>query len=312
VFGRFLWDGVVGSTSAALAISLMLCIGYFCWQLKPDLRKSDCSFTLWVGFCVLTPISFVALSAVFFNTFFPRGFLPLIPLLIVAVFYCVAKITEGDRNIVSGMILAVLVVFIVLSNLASFSAFNVANRRFTSAWAAPVWPTRAGLKQGYGEFMRDAKYVPSYATHWRAIFDAFDGKVDVHHKMLLMPSTIFYAPGRRALQTDVYFGDNAVYRLDHTQQTLDEIVRDSDIKWIVLTIGQLRAAPTRFGRYLYHGQWAESEPVDLAQAYGMDSYSERAEFKALLRYLRVVGATEVFPYPRGSFEARVSRAWLLP
>ena len=312
VFGRFLWDGIVGSTSAALAISLMLCMGYFCWQLKPGLRKSDLPFTLWVGFCVLTPIGFVALYAVFFNALFPRGFLPLTPLLIVAVYYCVARITEGGSNFFSGITIAVLVVLIALSNLASFSAFNVANRRFSSAWAEPVWPTSAGLKQGYGEFIVDAKYVPSYATHWRAIFYAFDGKVDVHHKLLLMPSTIIYAPGRRALQTDVYFGDNAVYRLDHTQQTLDEIVRDSEIKWIVLTLGQLRTAPPRLGRYLYNGEWAESGPLDLAHAYGMDSYSEKAEFKALLRYLRVVGATEVFPYPRGSFEARVSRAWLLP
>ena len=311
VFARFLWDGVVGSTSAAFAICLVLCIGYFCWQLKPDLRKSELSFSLWTGFCILTPITFVALFSVFFNAFFPRGFLPLIPLLIIAVFYCVAKISEGGSGLFSGFIIAALAVVIALSNLASFSAFNVANRRFSSAWAEPVWPTIAGLKQGYGEFILDAKYAPSYATHWRAIFAAFDGRVDAHHKLLLMPSTIIYAAGRRPLQTDVYFGDNVVYRLDHTQQTLDEIVRDSEIKWVVLTIGQLRVAPAMFGRYLYNGEWAELQPLDLAHAYGMDSYSEKAEFKVLLRYLRDTGATEVFPYPRGSFESRVSRAWLL-
>ena len=176
----------------------------------------------------------------------------------------------------------------------------------------PAWPNQANLERGFLEFLIDAKYIPSYATHWRALFDALSGKVDDRHKILVMPSTVFYAAGRRALQTEVYFGDNAIYRLDHSDQTLQEVVKSYNVKWVVFTTGQLRGVPTRLGRYLYNGQWAEPQPLDLAEAYRLDEYSELRELEALLSFLKTAGAREVFPFPRGSFEARKSRTWLLP
>lgn len=312
VFARFLWDGIAGSTSALFALSLMPCIAYLCWQLRRSAYVSNMPAVFWIGFCLLTPVSYILFSAIFFNTFFPRLFLPLVPLLLIVLFHCLAKLVERGNPVVVGVIVAQVVVLIALSNLASFSAFNVANRKFSSTWAEPRWPTGTNLKQGYRQFRFDANYTPNYAMHWGALFDTFSGKVDARNKLLLLPSTVFYSPGRRALQTEVYFGDNAIYRLDHAAQSLDEIIRAHDVRWVVFTVGQLRAAPTRLGRYLYQGRWAPSEPLALAQLYGLVSYSAEAEMRLTLRYLHSVGAVEVFPYPQGSFESRVSRAWLLP
>jgi len=311
VFARFLWDGIVGSTSAAMAIVLAFCICYFCWQIRPGTRERDPDITLWLGFCVITPVSFVMIYALFFTTFFPRGFLPLLPLLIIAVFQGLAIITGGMGRAASGVIVVVMLAVITLSNLASYAAFNVANRRFSATWAEPMWPTRANLERGYQEFVVDARYVPSYATHWRALFQAFDGKVDAGHRLLIMPSTVFYAPGRRALQTDVYFGDNAIYRLDHAHQSLSEIVSKYRIKFLVFTVGQQRGVPVRHARYLYNDEWANSEPLDLAEAYDMDAYSVQAEYQALLEYLRAAEARQVFPFPRDSYQARTTVAWIL-
>ena len=304
--------GVIGSASATMVIYLAIALALFGWKLVFPGGRPARSFVLGAGFCLFTASSFVFVYAIFFGTFFPRGFLPLVPLLLIAVFYAVVQLTDRVNRWLSGSLIIAAVVYLALSNLASFSAFNVADRQFSSTWAEPVWPDRENLERGLLEFLVDAKYIPSYATHWRALFDAFADKVDDRQKILVMPSTVFYAAGRRALQTQVYFGDNAIYRLDHTDQTLEEVVKSHNVRWVVFTAGQLRGVPTRLGRYLYNGRWAEPEPLDLAAAYGLDDYSERRELAALLDFLKSVGAREVFPFPRGSFESRRSRAWLLP
>jgi len=312
VFSRFFWNGIIGSTSATMAIYFAITLVFLGWKWVFPGTRPVRHFVLSAVFCVFTASSFILASAIFFGTFFPRGFLPLVPLLLVAVFYSMVMITDRLSRVLSGSVIIAAVVFLALSNLASFSAFNVANRQFSSTWAEPVWPDKANLERGFLEFLVDAKYLPSYATHWRALFNAFHDKVDAGHKILVMPSTVFYAAGRRALQTEVYFGDNAVYRLDHTAQTLEEVVKSQNVKWVVFTTGQLRGIPTRLGRYLYNGRWAEPEPLDLAQAYGLDEYSERRELEVLLNFLNSVGAREVFAFPRGSFESRMSRTWMLP
>ena len=310
-FARFYWDGIVGSMSATMAVYLAIGLVWWGWKLVfPGVRPAH-SFVLGVGFCFLTASSFVIASALFFGTFFPRGFLPLIPLLLIAVFYSLVQITDRLSLMLSRPVIFAAVVFLALSNLASFSAFNVANRKFSYTWAEPAWPDKATLEAGLLEFVLDARYRPSYATHWRALFDALADKVDDQHKILVLPSTVFYAAGRRALQTEVYFGDNAIYRLDHVDQTLGEVVKSRNVKWVLFTGGQLRGVPTRFGRYLYNGQWAKPEPLDLSQAYGLDAYSAREELEILLGFLKTVGAREVFMFPRGSFESLRSRVWLL-
>jgi len=312
VFGRFLWDVIVGSSSAifvGLVIVAIVYAGHLQWKSRT--QKSGRTLR-WLGFCLLAPIVFVAFYAFFFNTIFPRGFLPLMPLLLIAVALAVDRLADEMSEARRGAALLALIAIILLSNLASYSAFNVANRRFSETWAAASWPSVANFKKGYSEFAFDAKYRPNYTTHWRMLYEALKDRVDSRHRLLITPSTAFYAAGRRALQTDAYFGDDAVYLLDHVQESLGQVIAEKNIKTVVFTTGQNRPPPSVHSRYLYNGQWADPEPINLAASFGFPHYSVEQEFHAIARFLQAIGAKEILPFPSGSYESRHARVWVLP
>jgi len=311
VFARFLWNVLAGSTSAVTALLAAACAALLAWRestAAPERRAG----LRWGLFCLLVPAGFVALYAVFFSTIFSRAFLPLVPLLILGIFIALDGGGPGERTPLRRLGLCLLFVVMVVSNFASYSAFSVGNRRYATAWAQPVWPSGGNLGTGLREFLVDARYVPSYATHWRSLFLALEGKVDAAHRLLVLPSTAMHSPGRRPLQTAVYFGDNAVYRLDHPELSLDELVRRFDIGWVVFTMGQQRPVGRYWRRYLYDRRWAPREPIDLAEMYGYGRYSVSAEYRTLLGYLAQAGARPVPAFPAGSYDAEVARLWQLP
>ncbi|MBW2541509.1 MAG: glycosyltransferase family 39 protein [Deltaproteobacteria bacterium] len=312
VFGRFLWDVILGSSSAIFVGLVLAAVAYAAHlQWKNRARQSDHTLR-WLGFCLLTPIVFVALYALFFKTIFPRSFLLLMPLLLIAVIHAFDRAIDQMSEVRRGAALLTLVAIILLSSLASYSAFNVGNRRFSKTWAAATWPTVANFKKGFGEFAFDARYRPNYATHWRMLYEALKDRVDSRHRLLITPSTAFYSAGRRALQTDAYFGDDAVYLLDHVQESLAQVIAEKSIKTVVFTTGQNRPPPNVHARYLYDGQWADPEPIDLAASFGFPHYSVEQEFHAIARFLEAIGGTEILPFPSGSYEARHTRVWVLP
>ncbi len=308
---RFLWNGVVGASSSLFAIAYALSAICYLWVLHRR-RGEDDRYLVGGGICVGVPLVFVAVYALFFGTVFPRGVLPLMPLAIVAVFSsvdrCLGARGAGPRAVIS---IALVLVFAV-SSLASYTAFKVGNRRFGKAWAAPDWPSAALLQRGYREFLVDARYVPSYATHWRRVYDALGDRVDRDHRLLVTPSTVFYAAGRRALQTGVYFGDNAIYRLDHFDEPLAALIRDRKVGFVLFTLGQSRGVPSRHRPYLYGGEWGDPREVDLASAYGLREYSPQGEYRQLALALRAMGARPLALFTPGSYEARVARVWQLP
>jgi 4-amino-4-deoxy-L-arabinose transferase-like glycosyltransferase len=311
-FYRFLWDAIAGSHSVSMTICVVLGLVFLGWCLRPNDRNVHHAADFRAGCFLLIPIIFVAVYALFLKTLFARAFLPLLPLLLVAVFYAVARVCEGRPSLLAGSLPVLVFVLLSASSLASYSAFNVGNRRFSDTWAQPQWPLMDDLSSGIGEFMIDARYAPGYATHWGAVYRALQHEVDVDHRLLVLPSTVMYSPGRRALQTEVYFGDNVAFRLDHANLKLEEVVASNKVKWVLFSRGQLREQPTQFARYLYRGQWAPSVPLDLARSYGMPRYTELGEFQNLLRFLEEAGAVEVHPFARDSYEYRVARLWKLP
>ncbi len=308
---RLLWNGVVGASSSLFALACGLALLGYRWAPR-DGRALDLRDRFAVGMCLGVPVVFLALYALFFETVFPRALLPLMPLLIVAVFSGVDRCLAGRPQRVASRVGALLVVVFSVSSLASYSAFKVGNRRFGTEWAAPDWPTARRLQAGYGEFLVDARYVPSYATHWRRIYDALGHRIDREHRLLVTPSTVIYSAGRRALQTEVYLGDNAIYRLDHFDESLERLVRERNIKFVLFTLGQGRPPPSRQRPYRYDREWGASRPVDLAASYGLPRYSVQGEFRQLAEVLRAMGAHPITPFPPGSLEAAVARVWQLP
>ena len=308
VFGRFLWNVVAGSLSVVAALLALCALVMLLWRSWRERPVSPA--VAWGLFCLLVPAAFVALYALFFSTIFPRGFLPLVPLLVIGMFLG-ADSLRLQGALATTTLISALVALLVVSNLASYSAFAVGNRRYSSTWAQPVWPGPQNLRLGYREFLQDARYVPGYASHWRAVHDAVPGPVDAANRLLILPSTAMYSPGRRPLQNRVYFGDDAIYRIDHPELSLAELVQQYNIRWVLFTTGQRRGEPSALRRYLYNGRWAPREPVDLAAAYSMPRYSAQAEYGQLLRYLASVGARELDVFPAGSFESQVARLWRL-
>jgi uncharacterized membrane protein YhdT len=308
---RYLWNGIVGASSSSFAVASLVAMLTLLYLARRQ-RPGDAEFAARCAACFLVPVVFIALYAVFIGTIFPRGLLPVMPLLIIGVFCVLDRVSAGGAAWVAPVLCLALAAVFVVSSLASFTAFKVGNRRFGAAWADVDWPTKTILRRGYGEFLVDARYVPGYSTHWRQIHAALAGRVDARNRLLVVPSTVFYAAGRRALQTRVYFGDNAVYRLDHYDQPLAELIRQKNIRYVLFTTGQNRGVPTAHRPYTYAGSWGEQRPVDLAAAYGLGQYSVRGEFRQVATAMQSLSARALTLFPEDSFEARYAVVWELP
>lgn len=305
-FFRFLWDVVLGAGSALLAMLVLLGALVWLYQLirRPTGRTVDDMW--WWGYCLLVPVAFVGLNSLLFSTIFSRAFLPVFPLLVIFVYSYLSLVLRPLPFQAAALTLCLFVIAVVLANMASYSAFAVGNRRYAATWAEPVWPSIESLQLGYMGFLVDARYRPSYYSHWRSLYRALQDNVDPGNRVLILPSTAMHAPGRRPLQTQVYFGDNAIYRLDHHDLDLATIVSRYNIRWIIFTTGQQRAVPKWLARYQYNGNWSVPELVDLAEAYRLPEYSVQAEANQLRDFLSGVGARDVSDFAAGSYEASAS------
>lgn len=312
VLGRFFWNGLSGAGSLVFLALIGVGFAVFIWQSLPPYREGGRRYRLAYLFCMGTFIVFLALYALFFDTLFVRGLLPMIPLQLIAIVYSLAIAFEPLGRVPSAAMVLLLALGLGISNIGAYSAFKVGNRDYSDHWDIPEWPDRESWEKGYRGFRYDALYDPSYYTHWANVHAALAGRVDEQNRLLLLPSSAIYSPGRRPLQTSVYFGDNVVYRLDHTDQPLEELVRSKHIRYVLFTLGQRRRIPGHYSRYLYDGRWAEPQALDLARDYGMERYSEQAEFHQLMQLLESAGARPLDLFPADSFEADRARVWVLP
>ena len=309
---RFAWNGLSGAGSMVFLVLLGLGLSLFFWKCIRGSTAGDRHYLRSYLFCMGIYLAFLALYAFFLDTVFVRALLPLIPLVIIAVFFSLVTVLEPSGKVVSHLVVVLVSAGLTLGNVGAYSALKVSNRQFSDHWDVPVLPDVDSWKHGYYGFLHDAAYLPSYYTYWGTVHDVLSGRVDAQNRVLLLPSTAIYAPGRRPLQVKAYFGDNVIYRLDHADLSLQELVRIYRVRYIVFSTGQLRQMPTVHSRYLYKGRWAEPAPVDLAREYGMEAYSEQQELYRVMRYVKAVGATELHLLSPGSFEANSTRIWELP
>jgi hypothetical protein len=312
VLARFLWNGLSGAGSAFFLLLVGIGFAVFCWTCVRRRGDSDRRYIRAYLFCMGMLLAYLALFAFFLDTIFVRGLLPVLPLAIIAVFYSLAVALARGGRLLSGSALVLIATGLAVTNFGTYSAFKVSNRGYSQNWDVPQWPDWRGVQAGFQGFLFDAAYQPSYYTYWGKVHDALSGKVDAENRVLLLPSTAIYSPGRRPLQTGVYFGDDVIYRLDHSDMTIDELVADYRVRYIVFALGQRRRAPKTYTRYLYEDQWAAPVTVDLARDYGMDRYSEQAEFYQVMHFVNAVGARPLALFPEGSYEAANTRVWALP
>lgn len=300
--GRFSWNGLAAAASPMFAIACALAV-----VLWPFSRARD-AYAWW--FCVLTPASYLVLSTLFFTTLFTRNLLPLMPLLLIAVMQVFFSRVQRPAALFSSLLATTTV--LAVAQVAAFSDFNIANRRYSAQWAQALWPTPDNIERGAVKLLETANYRPGYSSHWRAIHDALAPRIDADNRLLVTPSVAMYAAGRRALQLDVYLGDNAVYRLDHHRENLQQLLAAKRIRYVVFTRGQSRAEPKHLSPYLYNKQWGPPQWVDLAKDYGMPTYSPSLEGSQIQALMAHLGAREIKPFDPDSFEAYYARVWELP
>lgn len=315
VLARYSWSGLIGSSSSVFLLAVAAAVVYWAisnWRLRLPEALWDRDINYWSGFCLLVPLSYFALSAIFFSAFFPRLFLPLMPLVILFVAMASFRLLAQGNSLLAIGSLTLLTTFLTTSNIAGFSSFNVANRNFSKSWASFEWPNSKNFESGYKELQIAASHRHHYMGHWRAVYQKFEKYVDENNRILIVPSTVPYSPGRRALQTSVYFGDNVVYRIDHSDVPIEQLVADMNIRIIYYTVGQLRSPPAQLARYQYNGTWSDTSAINLTETYQLSPYSEKAELQQLTPFLLKAGARQTRPFPPNSYETAKSSTFLLP
>jgi hypothetical protein len=312
---RFLWQGTSGSTSPIIAALYWLAVLMSVFEV---IRKKPINTDIMSAhnhslmlFCLWMPFLFISIFSLFFSTIFPRGLLPVVPLMLIGSW--VFWLSKLQRPPVVYAAVSTALIVCVVANLASYSGFKVANRKFGQSWAQLDWPSKENIGLGLRDLSNSANYNKNtYYNHWNHVYDALAVHVNTDHRLLLLPSVVFHAPGRRALQTQTYFGDDVIFRIDHTKESLEALIKAKNIRFILWTEGQLRGEPGSIAPYLYLGNWAESRAINLGSELGIGAYDMRQEFTQLTELLRKLGARRETVFAPNTYEGVKTALWQLP
>ena len=135
---------------------------------------------------------------------------------------------SGEKAIRWSM--ALLAAISIFFNLGNYQNKKTFDRATLKEWvpfsiALPLNPI-PGLQRAHQEI---------YSKSWdRMLYEQLADRVDENHRLLVTSSLFQPYPGRRVFQTEVYFGDNAVYLVDHSEP-LDEVISKYNIKYVLFT-----------------------------------------------------------------------------
>jgi hypothetical protein len=260
---------------------------------------------------VLVLICYMAGFAKFISLFFPRLFLPLFPLLVVTIVIWSDRLllrSNAPAVVRRGSVAAFALIALVfnLGNYGHSPAYR--HRHFADSWVSALQPLRASPAAGYRRLTRH------FRSSWaRRIYERLEGKVDKESRLLVASSILFPFPARHILQVGYYFGDNAVYLIDHTKP-LDELISRYSIKYVLLTARMVREewiGRKTYTRYVYGGKWVFDEPLELGASCGLkpEEYTLRKEWECLTAYLEKRGAKLLFGRSKRSKSAEQPENW---
>ena len=131
---------------------------------------------------------------------------------------------------------------------------------------------------------------------------ALEATSNLASSLTRFPSTLWSAmypyPGRRVLQLGYYFGDNAIYAIDHTKP-LDELLTKYRVEFVFisrLAADERVLQMEEYRAYEYDGRWSEPRPLRLGASYGFGpgEYSLEGESQFVRAYLDARGARLIF------------------
>ena len=291
--GRLLWNSVIVYGSLPLLLAFIPILAFLAHSgfrvLTQRSRPSSLSY-----FPILILISYLAGFSTIINLpFFPRLFLPLFPLLTATILSSYHHLLRG-RGWQAAIRRCLLIAFAwvtVAFNLGNYEHIGTYRQRsFMKSWASLSPALAADPAAGYRQLLRR-----SFEKSWaRALYDQMRGRVGDDSRLLVTSSILSSLPGRRVLQTRYYFGDNAIYIVDH-KEPLDDLISKYNIKYVLFTTRRASQRMTRrkwYSRYAYNGVWIDVEPVELGASYGFapGEYTLKKEWQYLTAYLEQRGA----------------------
>jgi len=298
---RLLWDSILAISSSPvlylfLLLLLILCFRPLLMKLLSRHQASTHLPSLYYLPLVLV-LTYCALYSYFIEGYYlPRFFLPLFPLIVIFLVVCYSRLLSR-LNLAFSHVAVLLAVLIVLPfNFEHFrrGASLELKQDFTSTWASARIPFPFKVGPWYSYFMNK-----NYSMSWsRAIYEQLKAKVNSDARVLITSSIMYPFAGRRTLQMGYYFGDNAIYLIDHTEP-LDELISKYRIKYVLFTTyrADKRMLWLRsYRKYQYGGRWKAGEELLLGASYGFKpgEYTLERELHALTEFLQRRGAKRLY------------------
>ncbi|MEE8429273.1 MAG: hypothetical protein V3S33_07215 [Gammaproteobacteria bacterium] len=291
-FARYGWDALLASSSALfaaffLAASLLALLLLLRRLVTGQSSAGELSPLSYWGFLVF--FGYIALTAFFFDALFVRATLPVVPFVIITTFIWVEWAAGKLRRSSGGIAILMLAALLIPFNLNNYRPTDFSGRVFSQEWGHARLLSKASLVTSWELFLR-RNFTKKI---WGAIYHDYRDRIGPESKLLIAPSIVYPFPGRRALQSEIYFGDNAVYLFDHDEPFV-ALINKQKIKYVLITSMNIRPSSSELtpGRtYLYNGRWSPEHPIVLGASFRFPpgGYTLEKELHALRSILRRMG-----------------------
>lgn len=257
---KFAWNALTGSSSTVFAC-LVICLMLVLIAVAILRAKRD-----WTGWRLPTPaiqdlplwtaVAYLAIYSFFFAYYLVRLFVPLIPLVIV--WWCVRSsslLTGHVGRPASRAALVGLTVVVAAANMSHINTLRMTMSSYFQMWGPLSFADDLDPGRGWSILQRERTRTKWPKKRYLELSDV----VSEDSRLLVGASSIHQIPGRRVLQVGFYFGDNAVYLIDH-EQPIDRLIDDKKIGFVFFTSYQTEDWDHVRGllgrRYLYDGRWS--------------------------------------------------------
>lgn len=290
---RYSWNALAENSSPWMALLgvVLLTLAFGHWIVARIVGRRE-PLAVGVGFLVTILGTHLVLSAFFFQHTFFRLFLPISPLAIIAVL--ATSWTVARRYLSPAASKTAVLLVALVGTVSSWDHFGrMTNGQIPNHKDSDYW-SRPSAHFGLPSFMAGI-IASEYDQNWnRQLFESMKGRVTRQARLLVTPSVHYPYPGRRIPQIGFYFGDNAIYKIDH-RQPLDTLISEHQIKYVLITRRHLDGRVLglkEYEPYRYQGRWSDPVPLELGDSYGFapGTYTIKKEIAYLQRYLKSRGA----------------------
>ena len=286
---RFTWTGIATNSSSAMLFLFILAVALMAFSIiRNSRRRGRAESGLSIGTYLPAVIVLVhmILYGFFFHHFIGRVFLPLVPLVIITITVWLTAALKFVRiRFTDGIILVLSIVLIPINFDNYRNSHEFFLRGYEETWTHPGVGHPPSVAASHRYFVK-RNYRPSWP---RTFFDLLKHRIDETARLLITSSLMYPYSGRRVLQAGFYFGDNAIYMIDHSEP-LDHLIARKNIKYVFFSgfrSDKRVLMWNTISRYEYGGKWGEEQPLVLGASYGFakGEYTMEREYEYLKEYL---------------------------